>query len=71
MRNFSAVKLAPFIRRCFHGHFLSVSTNATARRIALKEEIARTTTALRNANTAAEVQELTGVLIGLSSALNR
>jgi hypothetical protein len=37
----------------------------------LKEEIARTTTALRNANTDAEVQELTGVLIGHSSALNR
>lgn len=51
-------------------NFLSVSTDATARRIALKEEIARTTTALKNATTDAEVQKLTGVLIGLSSALN-
>lgn len=51
-------------------NFLSVSSDATARRIALKEEIARTTTALRSATTDAEVQKLTGVLIGLSSALN-
>jgi hypothetical protein len=51
-------------------NFRSVSTDATARRIALKEEIARTTEALRNAPTDAEVQKLTGVLIGLSSALN-
>jgi len=51
-------------------NFLSVSTDATARRIALKEEIARTTEALKNAPTDAEVQKLTGVLIGLSSALN-
>src|SRR5213594_1964884 len=51
-------------------NFLSVSTDATARRIALKEEIAQTTTALRRATTDAEVQKLTGVLIGLSSALN-
>jgi len=51
-------------------NFLSVSTDATARRVALKEEIARTTTALKNATTDAEVQKLTGVLIGLSSALN-
>jgi hypothetical protein len=50
--------------------FLSVSTDATARHIALKEEIARTTTALKSATTDAEVQKLTGVLIGLSSALN-
>ena len=51
-------------------NFLSVTTDATARRIALKEEIARTTTALKSATTDAEVQKLTGVLIGLSSALN-
>ncbi len=51
-------------------NFLSVSTDATARRIALKEEIARTTTALKSAATDAEVQKLTGVLVGLSSALN-
>ncbi|MBK7998101.1 MAG: DUF4141 domain-containing protein [Verrucomicrobia bacterium] len=51
-------------------NFLSVSADAATRRIALKEEIARTTTALKNATTDAEVQKLTGVLIGLSSALN-
>ena len=51
-------------------NFLSVSTDATARRIALKGQIAATTDALRNATTDAEVQKLTGVLIGLSSALN-
>lgn len=51
-------------------NFLSVSTDATSRRVALKEEIARTTTALKNATTDAEVQKLTGVLIGLNAALN-
>jgi hypothetical protein len=51
-------------------NYLSVSTDATARRIALKEEIARTTEALKAAKTDAGVQKLTGVLIGLSSALN-
>jgi hypothetical protein len=57
-------------RRRSENNFLSVSTDATARRIALKEEIARTTTALKSATTDAEVQKLTGILIGLSSALN-
>ena len=51
-------------------NYLSVSTDATARRIALKEQIAATTDALKAAKTDAEVQKLTGVLIGLSSALN-
>src|SRR5437899_5773483 len=51
-------------------NFLSVSTDTAARRIAFKEEIARSTTALKSATTDAEVQKLTGVLIGLSSALN-
>jgi len=51
-------------------NYLSVSTDATARRIALKEQIAATTDALKAARTDAEVQKLTGVLIGLSSALN-
>jgi hypothetical protein len=51
-------------------NFLSVSSDATARRIALKGQIAATTDALRNATTDAEVQKLTGVLVGLSSALN-
>ena len=51
-------------------NYLSVSTNATARRIALKQQIAATTDALKAATTDAEVQKLTGVLIGFSSALN-
>ena len=51
-------------------NFLSVSTDATARRIELKGQIAATTDALKNATTDAEVQKLSGVLIGLSSALN-
>ncbi len=51
-------------------NYLSVSTDATARRIALKEQIATTTDALEAADTDAEVQKLTGVLIGLSSTLN-
>ena len=51
-------------------NYLSVSTDATARRVALKAQIASTTDALKAATTDAEVQKLTGVLIGLSSALN-
>ena len=51
-------------------NYLSVSTDATSRRIALKAQIAATTDALKAAQTDAEVQKLTGVLIGLSSALN-
>ena len=51
-------------------NFLSVSSDATARRIALKGQIAATTDALKNATTDAEVQKLSGVLVGLSSALN-
>jgi hypothetical protein len=51
-------------------NYLAVSTNVTARRVALKDEIAATTQRLRAATTDAEVQKLTGVLIGLSSALN-
>ena len=51
-------------------NYLSVSTDATSRRIALKGQIAATTDALKAAQTDAEVQKLTGVLIGLSSALN-
>jgi len=42
-------------------NFLSVSTDATARRIALKGQVAATTDALRNATTDAEVQKLTAV----------
>src|SRR6202008_3461971 len=48
----------------------SVSTDATSRRVALKAQIAATTDAIKAAKTDAEVQKLTGILIGLSSALN-
>ena len=51
-------------------NYLSVSTDATARRVALKEQIAATTDQLKAATTDAEVQKLSGVLVGLSSALN-
>lgn len=51
-------------------NYLAVATDATARRIALKQQIATTTDALKAATTDAEVQKLTGVLIGLQSALN-
>jgi len=36
----------------------------------LKEEIAATTEKLQSANTASEVQKLTGVMIGLNAALS-
>lgn len=51
-------------------NYLAVATDASARRVALKEEIARTTEALKSATTDAEVQKLQGVLTGLSAALN-
>ena len=51
-------------------NYLAVSTDATARRVALKQKIAAATDQLKAATTDAEVQKLTGVLIGLSSALN-
>lgn len=51
-------------------NYLSVSKDAAARRIALKDEIAATTDQLKGAQTDAEVQKLIGVLIGLSAALN-
>jgi hypothetical protein len=51
-------------------NYLSVSTDAASRRVALKQEIAATTDQLKAATTDAEVQKLTGVLVGLSSALN-
>ncbi len=50
-------------------NYLSVSTDAMARRVALKDQIAATTDQLKAATTDAEVQKLTGVLIGLSAAL--
>lgn len=51
-------------------NYLAVASDANARRIALKQQIATTTDALKAATTDAEVQKLTGVLIGLQSALN-
>lgn len=51
-------------------NYLSVSTNIEARRVALKQDIASTIDQLKAATTASDVQKLTGVLIGLSSALN-
>jgi hypothetical protein len=51
-------------------NYLDVSKDAASRRVALKNEIAKTTDALKAAQTDAEVQKLTGVLIGLSAALN-
>ena len=51
-------------------NYLSVSTDAAARRVALKDEIAATTEQLKAATTDAEVQKLQGILVGLSAALN-
>jgi hypothetical protein len=51
-------------------NYLSVSTDAAIRRVALKNEIAATTEQLKSATTDAEVQKLQGVLTGLSAALN-
>lgn len=50
-------------------NFLAVSKDASSRRVALKAEIAKTTDALKAASTDADVQKLTGVLVGLSAAL--
>ncbi len=50
-------------------NYLAVAADASARRIALKAEIARTTEALKSATTDAEVQKLQGVLTGLSACL--
>lgn len=51
-------------------NYLDVSNDAATRRVALKAEIARTTDALRAARTDADVQKLTGVLVGLAAALD-
>ncbi|MBK8001685.1 MAG: hypothetical protein IPK15_24015 [Verrucomicrobia bacterium] len=51
-------------------NFQLVSTNAAARRVELKRQIAATVEALRTATTDAEVQKLSGTLTGLSAALN-
>jgi hypothetical protein len=51
-------------------NYLSVSTDAAVRRVALKAQIAATTDQLKASTTDAETQKLTGLLIGLSAALN-
>ncbi|MEO8427548.1 MAG: hypothetical protein ABI651_10600 [Verrucomicrobiota bacterium] len=51
-------------------NYRGVSEDASARRVALKAEIAETTDSLKSATTDAEVQKLTGVLVGLSAALD-
>jgi hypothetical protein len=50
-------------------NYLAVSTDAAARRVALKQQIAATTEQLRSATTDAEVQKLSAVITGLSAAL--
>ena len=50
-------------------NFTAVSVDTAARRAALKAQIAQTSSALARATTDAEVQKLTGTLVGLSSAL--
>jgi hypothetical protein len=50
-------------------NFLAVSKDAAVRRVSIKEEIAKTIEALKEAQTDAEVQKLSGVLVGLSGAL--
>lgn len=51
-------------------NYVAVSTNATARRVALKAEIQQNIQALKDAKTDAEVQKLAAGLTALSSALN-
>jgi uncharacterized protein YgfB (UPF0149 family) len=51
-------------------NYLEVSNDAATRRVALKAEIAKTTETLKTARTDAEVQKLTGVLVGLAAALD-
>lgn len=50
-------------------NFSDVYTDVIARRQALKQDIAATTAQLRTANTASEVQKLTGLLVGQNAAL--
>ncbi len=51
-------------------NFLAVSRDAASRRVTIKAAIARATGALKAAKTDAEVQKLTGALVGLSAALD-
>jgi hypothetical protein len=50
-------------------NYSNVVTDVLQRRQGLKTDIASTTTALQSATTAAEVQKLTGVLVGQNAAL--
>ncbi len=50
-------------------NFSDVYADVIARRQALKQDIAATTTQLRTASTASEVQKLTGLLVGQNTAL--
>jgi hypothetical protein len=50
-------------------NYTNVTADVLQRRKALKDEIAATTQKLQSATTASEVQKLSGVLVGLNSAL--
>jgi hypothetical protein len=50
-------------------NYTNVTADVLHRRMTLKQEIASTTEKLQSAETASEVQKLTGVLIGLNAAL--
>jgi len=50
-------------------NYTNVFNDATQRRLTLRKQIAATTQQLQSATTAAEVQKLTGVLIGLDADL--
>lgn len=50
-------------------NFQAVTADTAARRATLKGEISRTVAALAGARTDAEVQKLTGILVGLEAAL--
>jgi hypothetical protein len=50
-------------------NYTNVTADVLLRRKALKDEIATTTEKLQSATTASEVQKLSGVLVGLNSAL--
>ncbi|HEY3913203.1 MAG TPA: hypothetical protein VGN61_01850 [Verrucomicrobiae bacterium] len=71
----NAVERNPADYRSFEGvnrateNYTNVTAAALQRREALKATIASTTQALQAATTASQVQKLTGVLIGLNSAL--
>ena len=51
-------------------NYTNVTAEVLQRRKGLKDEIAATTEKLQSANTASEVQKLTGVMIGLNAALS-